>query len=134
MRRLIVVTSLLATFAPGFGASATRPEPPRLSLRAVPRLTGMTPVEIHFVAEIVGGDALDDFHCPAIEWNWDDGAKSEHEEDCAPYQPGDQIERIYSAHHVYVQRGTYNVTFKLRRATRSFAQASTTISIVGGER
>src|SRR5690349_22890008 len=50
---------------------------PQLSLRASPPIS-FSPANIHLVAELKGGaDDYEEFYCPAIEWDWGDGTRSE---------------------------------------------------------
>jgi len=125
-------TVLLAVaFAPAaLLESGAKPQRPELNLRAFPR-AALSPAEIHFIAAIEGGNDLDDYHCPEVEWNWDDGSRSVRESDCDPDEPEANLERRYSARHVYAAEGDYRVSVTLRRAKRSFASASTNIVIRG---
>ena len=101
---------------------------PRLDVRASPRMTLM-PVDIVVVAELVGGDDIEDYYCPAVDWEWGDGGRSAHEADCPPFQPGMALTRRHSATHAYRQAGEYNVRVTLRRVGRPLAAASTTVTI-----
>jgi PKD repeat protein len=122
MISVIVVTS---------GFSAEKSRKPRLELRASPRMA-FSPVNVLLTAELTGGDEHEDLHCPAIHWDWDDGAKSSQESDCDPMESGGTLERRYTAHHAYRQAGTYNVKITMMRANRTVAVASTTINVKPG--
>ena len=52
-----------------------KPKKPRLDLRATPRMA-FSPVNVFLTAELTGGDDVEDYHCPELEWDWDDGGKS----------------------------------------------------------
>ena len=53
------------------------PKRPKITLRAQP-LIAMAPARVVLTAELVGGDNdFEDFYCPAVEWEWGDGTKSE---------------------------------------------------------
>ena len=78
-----------------------------------------SPVNILLTAELQGGDDIEEFHCPEVEWDWDDGGRSVHQEDCAPLKAGAALERRFTANHAYRQAGTYNVKITMRRATQS---------------
>jgi len=56
--------------------------------------------------------ALRDIADPEIEWDWDDGGKSTHEADCAPYEAGTQIERRFTAQRMAAD---YVVLYDQRR-------------------
>jgi len=122
---------VLATATSGVSADKPRPKKPRLDLRASPRMA-FSPVNILLTAELQGGDDTEEFHCPELEWDWDDGGKSVHQADCAPLETGAPLERRFTANHAYRQAGTYNVKVTMRRATQSLAVASATITVRPG--
>ena len=77
MPKLVPVRALLAL---GLAFSSTawakneapKGQKPKLELRAAPRMA-VSPAQVLFTAELKGGVDLEDFHCPEIEWDWDDG-------------------------------------------------------------
>jgi hypothetical protein len=121
----LLMVALTAAPTAGEGRPAKRP---RLDLRATPRLA-QTPVDVLVVAELVGGDEIEDFYCPAVEWDWGDGARSAHEGDCPPFEPGMFMARRHSARHAYRQPGEYSVRVTLRRVGRALAAATTLVNI-----
>jgi len=131
MKRALVVVISLGMTLPGSAGEPPKPRKPRLDLRATPRLA-LPPVQIALVAELVGGDELEDYYCPALEWDWGDGERSQSEADCEPFAPGASFERRFSAHHDYRRAGEYNVRLVLRRAHRQIAAASTNVVVQGG--
>jgi hypothetical protein len=104
---------------------------PALGVRATPRMA-FSPVNVLLVAELTGGDDTEEFYCPEIEWDFDDGSKSLHEADCAPYEAGMKIERRYSAEHVYERAGVYNVIVTLRRGNRTLRKQSVQVNVRPG--
>ena len=128
-RALLGFAAVLVTMTSG--ATAEQTKKPRLDLRASPRIS-FSPVNVLLTAELKGGDNLDDFHCPEIEWDWDDGGKSVHQADCEPLQPGVEMERRFTANHAYRQAGTYIVKITMRRAERPLAVASATVTVRPG--
>jgi hypothetical protein len=122
---------VLATATSGLSADQQRPKKPRLDLRASPRMA-FSPVNVLLTAELHGGDDAEEFHCPEVEWDWDDGGKSVHQEDCAPLETGAPLERRFTANHAYRQAGTYNVKVTMRRADHSLAVASATVTVRPG--
>src|SRR4029453_9586982 len=79
---------LLADAPPKTDASKpAKGKKPHLDLRSSPRM-GFSPVHVLLTAEFIGGDDVEEFHCPEIEWDWDDGGKSMHEADCTPFEAG----------------------------------------------
>lgn len=126
---LFVLSSLAA--APSGAGDEGRKSKPRLELRATPRMA-FSPVMVLATAELRGGVAAEEFYCPALEWDWDDGAKSGQESDCPPFQAGMELDRRFTAEHAYRRGGVYQVTVKLKRANRSVAVASTTVHVRSG--
>jgi hypothetical protein len=133
MRNQAILGSLLVltTAAGGFPAEPPRAKKPRLALRATPRMA-FSPVNILLTAELQGGDDAADFHCPEVEWDWDDGGRSVRQEDCAPPEDGAPLERRFTANHAYRQAGTYNVKVTMRSADRALAVASATVTVRPG--
>ena len=58
---------------------------PALELRALPRFA-FSPANIHFTAELTGGDDVEELYCPDVEWEWGDGGKSQQESLCVNRQ------------------------------------------------
>lgn len=131
MRRISALLALALAVAFGSNAGAAGSRKPRLDLRASPRIA-FSPVEVFVVAELVGGEEMEDFHCPGLEWDWDDGAKSAHEADCAPFATGTELERRFTAQHAYRQAGEYTIRVTMRRANRSLAVATARIMVQSG--
>jgi len=89
-------------------------------------------------AELVGGDNdFEDFYCPAVEWEWGDGTKSESATDCAPYEPGkSEIKRRFTVEHVFRtgRPNGYRVTVHLKRRDKSVGAATVNIQVRPGLR
>jgi hypothetical protein len=128
LSRFSLTLALLALASSGTAADGKKP---RLDLRASPRIV-FSPARVLLTAELVGGEATEDFHCPGIDWDWGDGTHSFHEEDCPPFAPGMELERRFTATHAYAVPGDYRVRVVLRRANRSVAAAGTSVSVQGG--
>lgn len=109
-RRLIaaVVAFLFTGVLCAPPAFAAKPKRPSLGVRVSPRM-GFSPISVLAMAELSGGEDVEEFYCLGIEWNWDDGSKSLQDSDCDPYQPGMKIERRFSAEHYYSRAGSYNI-------------------------
>jgi len=127
----------LAAAAPAAAAQEETPErtekakKPKLEMRATPRMA-FSPVSVLFTAELVGGDDVEEFYCPEIEWDWDDGGKSTHEADCAPYEAGTQIERRFTAQHQYDKAGVYTVKATFKRTGRTFLANNVRVTVRAG--
>ena len=132
MRRLLAGLVLVLAAAGSTGkVSAMKIQKPRLDLRATPRVA-FSPANVLLTAELVGGDEVEEFYCPALEWNWGDGGKSVQESDCPPFQAGVELARHFSAEHGYRHAGEYEITITLRRANRSLAMASARVNVRPG--
>lgn len=129
--RVTTLSALIALAAPLHGG----PEParPRLDLRVTPRVA-FSPANVLVTAELVGGEEHEDFYCPALEWDWGDGARSAHEADCPPFEPGVELDRRFTAEHGYRSAGTYTVKLTMRRASRRLAVATATVNVRPGFR
>lgn len=124
----MVVVAALA--GPGKAGAGGHPQRPRLDLRATPR-TAFPPASVLVSAQLKGGEDLEDFYCPGLEWDWGDGSRSVHEADCPPFEVGVSLERFFSARHAYRRSGDYTVRLTLRRASRVVAAVSTPVLILG---
>ena len=135
MKRLTAAAVFLLLAASAGGpvcADEAKVKKPRLDLRATPRMA-FSPVRILVTAELSGGADVEDYHCPEIEWDWDDGGKSVQESDCKPFEPGvTKIERRFTAFHGYGKAGVYNVARHHAPDQPSLATASVRITVRPG--
>jgi hypothetical protein len=130
-RRAAAIAFAVVLAAAGWLGAETKPKKPRLDLRAVPRMA-FSPVNVMFTAELQGGDDVEEYHCPEIEYDWDDGGKSVQEADCAPFEPGTQIQRRFTYEHEFRRAGIYNVKVTMRRANRALAAATVRVTVRAG--
>jgi hypothetical protein len=131
MRTTALTAFIIAALAAS-GTTGEKPRKPRLDLRAAPRMA-FSPANVLVTAELTGGDDVnDDYYCPEIEWNWDDGARSVREADCAPLETGATIERRYTANHAFRTPGSYNVKMTMRKGNRAIAMATATVTVHPG--
>jgi hypothetical protein len=136
MARTGVVAAGLALAIAGTGAAAAEKveklKKPALELRAAPRMA-FSPVNVLLTLELKGGDDVEEYHCPEIEWDWDDGGKSTQEPDCTPFEPGQtKIERRFTADHEYHKAGVYQIKATLRRTDRNLASATVRVTVRPG--
>ena len=122
-----VIAVALATS--GFAGEA-RARKPRLELRTNFGAS-LAPVRIMAVAELVGGEDVEEFYCVGLRWDWGDGTRSYRESDCDPFEAGMDVTRFFSARHAYYRPGAYDVRVTLVRADREVAVARTTVRILG---
>jgi hypothetical protein len=104
---------------------------PGLELRSSPRFA-FSPASILFTAELKGGDDVEDFYCPEVEWEWGDGGKSITEADCEPWVDGSAIERRFTANHVFQRAGIYRVKVTLKKTGRNIVSQSLALTIRAG--
>ena len=118
LRACFTLAFALAALLPSHTAQGQEAEAsePSLSLRATPA-SGFTPLRVRVVATLEdGSDDYEDYYCASVEWDWDDGTVSESSIDCDPYEAGtSQIQRRYSAEHVFREQGRHTVTFRLKQ-------------------
>jgi hypothetical protein len=134
MQRGIVTALLLTLAVPASAGDASKGRRPRLDLRASPRVA-FTPASVILTAELTGGDELEEFYCPTLEWEWGDGGRSETASDCEPFESKELFERRFFAYHDYKRPGQYNVKLTLRRSQRPIAAATINLTVhasVGG--
>ena len=124
-----VLLVLFAAAAPGLAGERTAGKP-RLEVRTTARAM-LPPVEVVAVAELVGGEDLEELYCAGLEWDWGDGTKSYRESDCAPFEADAGIDRFFSARHVYRQPGSFTVQVRLVRDERDLARARTSVQVGG---
>ncbi len=107
-------------------------EEPDLRLRASPQVT-FAGSEVLLIAELRGGD--DDYrelYCVTVEWDWDDGTRSETTPDCDPYEPGvSKIRRRYSVRHTFEFSGRHEVRVNLKRRDDVVASRKVAIEVRG---
>ena len=106
---------------------------PELRLRATPRVA-FAPTEILILGELRGGrDDYEQLYCASVEWDWDDGTRSESIPDCDPYESGvSEIRRRYSMRHAFRRGGVYKVRLNLKKRDVVVSSARTTVEIQGG--
>src|SRR5512134_2264941 len=134
-RRSLVAVCALAALA-STGAGADDKNKPSLSIRATP-ISGFAPMKVSVSVAVQGGaDDYQDFYCPSVEWDWDDGTKSQEKIDCDPYEAGkSEIRRNYRAEHRYEFGGTeFRLQFRLKQKNKVVASTSTTIRVQPGIR
>ncbi len=129
----VLAFSTLPPAAEGPHQTQQGDERPSLLLRASPTVTISRSTSILFVAELRGGaDDYEEYYCPSLEWDWDDLTTSETTYDCAPYEPGtSEIRRRYSARHIFQNRGSYQITFRLKRGDDVLGSARTQVRVGG---
>ena len=115
-KAVVALLTVLAVSVPfSTRAEDKKVKKPELTIRATPRFT-FSPANILFTAELKGGDDIEEFYCPEVEWDWDDGSRSINEGDCDPWDEVQKIERRFSARHEFRRAGRYRVRVTLSKA------------------
>lgn len=131
MPRLALGSLLALALAAPSAGEETKLKKPRLEVKAQPRFA-FSPATIFLTAELTGGDDVEEYYCPELEWDWDDGGKSVHEADCPPFEPGTKIERRFTAEHEFRKAGVYNVKVTLRRVNRTIVTSTVRVTVRPG--
>jgi hypothetical protein len=139
MKLAHAVTALSLLFLPGPPAApreadakrAEKAKKPALSVRPAPRF-GFSPMSVFFTADLQGGDESEEWYCPEIEWEWDDGGKSVKEADCPPWEQGATVERRFTSEHVFRSAGRYNVRVRLLRNGKAFLAQNVEVTVRPG--
>lgn len=108
---------------------------PSLSLKVSPTIV-FSPARVVVSAELKGGDdASAEIYCPAIEWDWGDGTRSESNVDCQPFEAGKStIQRRFTASHTYNIAGNYRVQLRLKRGTKTILGGHVSLQVKPGLR
>jgi hypothetical protein len=128
--RSCLVVVLLAAAGTSFAADEREAARPRLELRATPTAS-FSPAQVLIVGRLVGGEDIEEFYCPAFEWEWGDGERSIRESDCPPFDDETKMARLFSLIHQYREPGAFRVRLTLRRGGRLVATASVPLRVLG---
>ena len=133
-----VVLAMLCSSGAGVAA-----EKPKLTLKANPTMA-FSPARIVVTGELTGvADDNQGFYCPAVEWEWGDGTKSEESADCEPYEAGKtEIKHRFTTDHVYrieepqtlpplqqVDYRDFHILLRLRKNGKVIVTGATTVKI-----
>jgi hypothetical protein len=112
-----------------------KPKKPSVSVRTSPQ-SGFSPLRVVATAELRGGsDDYEDFYCPAIEWEWGDGTRTEQQVDCDPYEAGSsEVKRRYTVERMFHSAGDYRVIFRLKQNNKVVGSGQTLLRIRPGVR
>ena len=131
-KALSLLFAAAAATLPAVAGGDDKLKKPSLNLRSSPRFA-FSPARVLFVAELSGGDDVEEFYCPELEWEWDDGSKSVQEADCDPFVAGQtKIERRFTSEHEFRRAATYNIKVSLKRLGKSFMNQSVRLTVRPG--
>ena len=134
--RKAAVTALAALALAAFARaeepkSDKKPKRPGIEMRTVPRFA-FSPAHVLVIAELKGGDDVEEYYCPEVEWEWGDGGKSVQEGDCEPWSAGTKIQRRFSNEHDFRFAGKYTIKITLRKAGRQISSQTVSLSVRPG--
>jgi hypothetical protein len=109
-----------------------KPGRPKLVASARPAVA-IAPARVVITAELVGGaNDFEEYYCPTVVWDWDDGTVSESSADCQPYEPGvSEITRRFRMEHRF-RAGSYRVLFSLKNRDKEVAATTVRLQIRPG--
>jgi hypothetical protein len=131
MRHIMATLVTLALAAPAGAGAPAKAEKPQFNVRATPRVA-LSPTMVFATAELAEGDKAEEYYCAEVLWDWDDGARSAHGQDCPAYEAGAPVQRRFTARHAYRQAGVYRVRVTLLRSGRPLTAANTTVNVRPG--
>jgi hypothetical protein len=129
---VLLVAGLTTGLAQSGDKDAAEGKRPKFTLKAQPPY-GITPARIVLTAELSGGDDLEEYYCPTVRWEWDDGTSSESTVDCAPYEAGKtELKRRFTIEHTFKRSGSFKVYVRLKQRNREIAVTSTMVQVQQG--
>jgi hypothetical protein len=134
MHRTTIVAGVLAASAAALaGAQSRTPPKPSMSVRVAPAMA-FTPARLVATAELKNvGQADASFYCPALEWDWGDGTRSEERPNCDPFEEGvSQVRTRYVKQNTYNSAGRFRVTLRLKQGKDVVLAGSTEVTIREG--
>jgi hypothetical protein len=104
-----------------------RPLQPMVSLRLG---ACSVPVTFRLVIEARGDE---DYRCPRVEWEWQDGTRSSEESDCPAVAAGSEVEprQTWSRTREVRHGGTYTVRARLYKADRLLRTVKAQVMVNG---
>jgi hypothetical protein len=126
--RAVTLLALVSLASPRADAGDAQGRRPVLTLRATPGVS-FAPANVLLVAELVGGETIEEFYCPEIVWDFDDGHRSTSQSECEPFGAHSTLERRFLVRQSYTRAGEYRPTITLRRSDGVVARAAVTVLV-----
>jgi hypothetical protein len=124
---------LLLGFLCGMGAaSIARTGGPRLVVKVRPPIGLASPqsgARMTLTARIEGA-MTEEWYCPKIEWIWPDGTVSKAEEDCDPWEPGEDGPLVWTQVR-YFAAGDSPVDVELSKRGKLIAREQVMVQVAG---
>jgi hypothetical protein len=83
----------------------------------------------------VNDGGSEDYYCPKVVFEWEDGTQSSEESDCVPFAQAAKEDhaKTWTKSHSFSSLGTYTVRAHLCQASRKIRVIETTATILGAE-
>lgn len=130
----VILAAAVLTIACMAPMRAAAPAPPTVELELRPRVALLTPrssgVQVLATLRVYNPSA--ELRCAAEWWDFGDGSRSGHEEDCSPdelepWYPG--VPMVVSRTNTYRRRGVYEVVVELRNSYEVLERARATVAV-----
>jgi hypothetical protein len=132
--RIVVSVAVLLLASPMLADESQKPKKPKrpgVELRFTPRYS-FSPANVSFTLELKGGDDMEEYYCPEIEWEWGDGSKSVQEADCDPWAADSKVQRRFTGSHLFPQSGVYTARVTLRKSDKTIVTKSVEVTVQPG--
>ena len=109
---------------------------PKVQLQPTPRVAllpgGTRATVVRFRLRVHDG-GKEDYYCPRVEWEWEDGTKSSEESDCAPFEQATAADhdRVWSHSREYWDAGQHLIVVRLYKGDRVIRKVETTVDVRG---
>ena len=82
---------------------------------------------------VINAGGSEDYYCPRIEWQWEDGSISEEESDCPPFAEAtaDDHRQVWTRRRAFQKSGRYRVGARLFKADRLVRILETEVVVTG---
>ncbi|MEO8362179.1 MAG: hypothetical protein ABI672_19280 [Vicinamibacteria bacterium] len=124
----VVLLALLAAGSPK----------PKVEFKPFQRITnlpvGKCDAVVVFKLSVNDGGS-EDYYCPKVVFEWEDGTQSSEESDCVPFEEAakDDHSKTWTKSHSFHTVGTHTVRAHLCKASRKIRVIETTATITGSE-
>jgi hypothetical protein len=111
---------------------------PKLDFRPLRKITnlevGHCSVDVTFKLRIEDR-GVEDYYCPRVEWEWEDGTKSTEEADCPPFDQAsaDEHRRVWTRVRAFKTSDSHRVKVRLYKADRMVHILEATAEVKGWE-
>lgn len=116
---------------------ASEPAKPKVELKVNPQfaMLGIGPrafATVHFRLSVKDA-GVEDYYCPRIEWEWDDGTKGTEESDCPPFATAqkEDHERSWNKSRQFWEPGNHVVKVRMYKGDRLIRTIDAKVEVSG---